>query len=216
MDKETILKKTEKFAKDTMQNQEGGHDWWHVYRVCNIAEHIAKKEKADLYVVKLAAYLHDIKDWKFADRDDEGVEAADKWLKSIGADKYVIEHVCRIIKTLSFKGLGVETPMDTLEGKIVQDADRLDALGAIGIMRAASYGGCKGRELYNPDIKPAVHNSFKEYKASKSTTINHFYEKLLHLKDRMNTATARRIAEPRHDYMVRFLDQFLDEWAMKK
>jgi uncharacterized protein len=190
-----------------------GHDWWHVQRVWQVAKQIAVEEAADLTVVELAALLHDIADWKFHDGDESaGPRAARDWLSQYELAPQVVEHVCTIIATLSFKGANVPTPMDSLEGCIVQDADRLDAVGAIGIARAFAYGGHKGRAMYDPQTPPEPHQSFEAYKRNSGPTINHFYEKLLLLKERMNTRTARRIAEERHAFMESFIQQFFREW----
>lgn len=207
-----IIQKTATYVKKTMP-KEGSHDWWHVYRVWKTATSIAKKEGADLFVVQLAALLHDIADWKFHGGDEAiGPALAKQWLEKLHVDKDIISHVCRIIKDMPFKGAAVESRMKTLEGAVVQDADRLDAMGAIGIARTFAYSGYKGREIYNPSIKPKAHKTFAQYKDSKAPTINHFYEKLLLLKDRMNTKTAKRIAEKRHKFMEQFLKNFFEEW----
>lgn len=199
--------------KQFLSSDSTGHDWWHVYRVWQNALHIGKEENADMLIVELAALLHDIADWKFHGGDEKaGSRAAREWLMSQSVDETIIGHVCQIIEDLSFKGAGVPTAMKTPEGMVVQDADRLDALGAIGIARTFAYGGHKGQEIYNPEISPTLHQSFEEYKNSKGTTINHFHEKLLLLKDLMNTQTGRTMAEQRHDYLVRFLEQFHLEW----
>ncbi|MCG8373383.1 MAG: HD domain-containing protein, partial [Balneolales bacterium] len=174
-----LLRHTEAYVRKKLEGEGTGHDWWHIHRVRNTAISIAKEENADLFVVELAALLHDIADHKFHDGDDTvGPRVAKNWLESLGIEQEIINHVCEIIKDLSFKGAGVETPMRTLEGKAVQDADRLDAIGAIGIARAFAYGGHKNRELYNPEIPPNKHNSFEAYKKDTGPTINHFYEKL--------------------------------------
>src|SRR5688500_14539831 len=170
---------------------------------------IAREEGADLFVVELAALLHDVADWKFAGGDHEaGPRAARRWMESVAARPATADHVCEIIAGLSFKGAGVATPMRSLEGQIVQDADRLDALGAIGIARTFAYGGHKGQAMHDPALPPQLHDSFEAYKTNVGTTINHFYEKLLLLKDRMNTATGKRLAAGRHTYMEQFLEQF--------
>jgi len=190
-----------------------GHDWWHVYRVWKNAIHIGKQESVDIFVVELAALLHDVADWKFHNGNDEiGPQVAKEWLESLGVSVDTVSHVCQIIKDISFKGAGVVTAMKTTEGMVVQDADRLDALGAIGIARTFAYGGSKNREMYNPDINPEMHTSFEQYKNSQGTSINHFYEKLLLLKELMNTATAKQIAEKRHAVMEDYLAQFYREW----
>ncbi|MBA3064551.1 HD domain-containing protein, partial [Candidatus Woesearchaeota archaeon] len=188
MNQNEIIKRTADYVKSKLDGEGSGHDWWHIYRVWKTAIEIGKKESADLFVVQLAALLHDIADWKFHSGDDSvGPKLAREWLEKLDVDENIISHVCKIIKQVSFKGAGVKSKIKTKEGMVVQDADRLDALGAIGIARAFAYCGHKGREIYNPDIKPEKHESFEQYKKSKGTTINHFYEKLLLLKDLMNT-----------------------------
>ena len=213
MEKELIVVQTADFMKSELTGEGSGHDWWHVYRVWKNAIQIAKREEVDLFVVELAALLHDIADWKFNDgNEDIGPQLAREWLESLNVDETEIANVCQIIQDISFKGSGVVTNMKTQEGKIVQDADRLDAMGAIGIGRAFAYGGSKGREMYNPDLKPEKHNSFEQYKKSQGSSINHFYEKLLLLKELMNTDTAKKIAEKRHAVMLNYLNDFFQEW----
>jgi uncharacterized protein len=208
-----IIDRTTDHVRQLLSGEGSGHDWFHVQRVCRTALRIGREEGADLYIVELAALLHDVADWKFSGGDHEaGSHAAQRWLKSLDVPANVTEHVCDIIATLSFRGAGVETPMRTLEGRCVQDADRLDALGAIGIARAFAYGGSKGRALYDPDIPPVPHASFEAYKKNTGPTINHFYEKLLLLKDRMTTATGQRLAAERHAVLERYLEQFFAEW----
>ncbi|HET6272011.1 MAG TPA: HD domain-containing protein [Bacteroidota bacterium] len=211
-----IVEQTAAHVKQKLTGEGTGHDWWHIQRVRQMAIRIAKQENADPFRVELAALLHDIADWKFHGGDETaGPREARVWLEKIGVEKAVIDHVCEIIHDLSFKGAGVKTRMRTKEGMVVQDADRLDALGAIGIARAFAYGGHRGQELYNPDILPTLHKSFEEYKNANGTTINHFHEKLLLLKNLMNTATARALAEERHAYMEAFLARFMREWGGK-
>lgn len=212
MTNEQIIQQTADFIRKEFSDDSSGHDWWHIYRVWKNALAICKHEKADAFIVQLAALLHDLDDWKFNAAGDETPLRAKAWLESCNADSSITDNVCEIIKHISYKGAGVENKMNSLEGFIVQDADRLDAIGAIGIGRAFAYGGYKNRMMYDPDSPPQMHASFEEYKNSKSATINHFYEKLLLLKDRMNTQTAKRIAEERHLVMVKFLDQFMLEW----
>ncbi len=190
-----------------------GHDWWHVHRVWKTARRIGQAEKADLLVVELAALLHDIADWKLHDGDSTvGPKMAEDWLDSLGLDPTVSQHISQIIADISFKGADVAQPVLSLEGQVVQDADRLDAIGAIGVARAFAYGGAKGRLIYDPDVKPAEHRTAEAYLNSGGTTVNHFYEKLLLLKDRMNTATGRAIAEKRHRFIEEFLGRFFEEW----
>jgi uncharacterized protein len=211
-----IIKRTADHAAHLLSGEHTGHDWWHVYRVWQNAIYIGRDEKADMLVVELAALLHDIADWKFHGGDEKaGSRAAREWLTSQSVNITIIDHVCQIIDDLSFKGAAVRTAMKTKEGMVVQDADRLDALGAIGIARAFAYGGHKGREIYNPAISPTHHQSFEEYKKSAGTTINHFHEKLLLLKDLMNTQTGRELAEQRHEYLLSFLERFRLEWEGK-
>ena len=213
MNQEQILQKTRDFVREHLQNDATGHDWWHIFRVWKVSLQLAQEENADLFVVQLAALLHDISDWKFSGGDDQkGITISTKWLSSHGVEDDIIQHVCQIIGDISYKGAGVATPMKSVEGMVVQDADRLDAMGAIGIARAFAYGGNKGREMCNPDVKPLKHQSFEAYKKNQGTTINHFYEKLLLLKDRMNTKTGARIACERHRVMEEYLTQFMSEW----
>jgi uncharacterized protein len=214
-----LLEKTRQYVKNYLEQQQvdGGHDWWHIHRVERMALYIAQKEKADRLIVNLGGLLHDIGDYKFHRGDETvGPRLARQWLESLGVEESVIAPVCDIIETISFKGAGAgasaQSHMKTLEGKVVQDSDRLDAIGAVGIARTFAYGGHKGRELYNPNIKPQWHEDFNQYKNNRSPTINHFYEKLLLLKNRMNTDTARKIAVRRHDVMEQFLKQFYEEW----
>ena len=207
-----ILQKTAEYVKAEFQDDSSGHDWWHIYRVWKNAITICEHEKADMFIVQLAALLHDLDDWKFSESEDETPQRAKAWMESCNVDSGIIEKVCEIIWHISFKGANVENKMNSLEGFIVQDADRLDAIGAIGIGRAFAYGGYKNRPMYDPASPPQMHASFEQYRNSKSATINHFYEKLLLLKDMMNTVTAKRIAEARHKVMLRFLDQFMNEW----
>ena len=212
MNRQEILQKTAEYIKKEFADDSSGHDWWHIYRVWKNAITLCEHEGADSFIVQLAALLHDLDDWKFNDSGDETPLRAKAWLDSLSIDPVTTDRVCRIIMHISYKGAGVQNKMDSLEGCIVQDADRLDAIGAIGIARAFAYGGWKNRPLYDPDSPPQMHQTFEQYKNSKSATINHFYEKLLLLKDMMNTATAKRIAEQRHEIMVQYLDQFMHEW----
>ena len=206
--KEIILK-TAKYAETTLGREATGHDWLHVKRVWLNAKMIGKSSKADMFIVELAALLHDIADWKFHGGDSSaGPRKAEAWLQKLNIDAKSIAHVTSIIEKASFKGAKVENRIDTLEGQIVQDADRLDAIGAIGIARAFAYGGAKGREIYNPDTKPVLHNSAATYAKNTSPTINHFYEKLLLIKNLMNTKKGKLAARRRHQFMKHFLQQF--------
>jgi len=213
---EELIQRTHDYVRHCFLSESSGHDWFHIQRVWKTSIYLCECESADSVVIQLAALLHDLADWKFHSGDlDAGPRAARKWLEENGADPILTDHVCEIVGGLSFKGAGVASPMRTLEGKIVQDADRLDAMGAIGIARAFAYGGHRGRLLYDPGILPEHHDSFEAYQRSASPTLNHFYEKLLLLKDRMNTPAARAIAERRHRYMESFIKRFLDEWEGK-
>ena len=208
-----IIDKTCKFVEDKLSGDGSGHDWWHIFRVWTLAKKIDVEEKAQVEIVELGALLHDIADWKFHDGDDSiGPEIAREFLNNHDVEPNLSDSVVEIISTVSYKGAGVATPMKTLEGKIVQDADRLDAIGALGIARTFAYGGYKNRLIYHPDEKPVLHESYEDYKKNEGHTINHFYEKLLLLKERMNTNTGKRIAEGRHKFMQSFLDQFYREW----
>ncbi len=212
MEHAAIIEKTSSFVKETLKNAEGGHDWWHIFRVWVNAKRIAADEPCDLLIVELAALLHDIADSKFHGGNEEiGPEVAGKFLQSIAMDATVIEHVQQIIRHISFKSGFENISFHSKELAIVQDADRLDAIGAIGIARAFSYGGFKGREIYNPDINPDLNLSKEAYKSSNAPSINHFYEKLLLLKDKMNTAAGKRLAIQRHEFMELYLKQFYTE-----
>jgi len=217
MKEEDIIKQTAEFVKEHLGREVTGHDWWHTERVWKLALRIAREEKdVDLFVVQLAALLHDIADWKFHGGDiTVGPKLAEEWLKKLQVEEDIISHVCEIIKEMCFKGAGVKTQMRTKEGMIVQDADRLDAMGAIGIARCFATGAKLNREIYNPEIKPKLHKTFEEYKKAESPSINHFYEKLLLLKDLMNTKTAKKVAEKRHKFMKQFLDRFFKEWGCR-
>lgn len=212
MTREEIIQRTAEYVQGEFARDSSGHDWWHIVRVRKTALALCKQEGADVYTVELAALLHDLDDWKLSPSAGGRPVRAEAWLRQMGVEPARAEHICEIIAGLSFKGALVETPMRTLEGQIVQDADRLDAIGAIGIARAFAYGGHKGRLLYDPASPPQRHASFEQYQNSGSATINHFYEKLLLLKDHMNTPTAKKIAAERHAYMEQFLEQFLREW----
>ena len=208
-----IIDKTCRFVEEKLAGEGSGHDWWHIYRVWNLAKNIAEQEGANLIIVELSALLHDIADWKFHNGDDSiGPKVAEQFLTANHVERRVIDPVIEIIASISYKGAGVPTPMKTLEGKVVQDADRLDAIGALGIARTFAYGGHKNRLIYHPEEKPVLHQSFEDYKKNDGHTINHFYEKLLLLKDRMNTASGKRLAEARHEFMQAYLDQFYKEW----
>lgn len=193
--------------------ESSGHDWHHIARVRRLAVRLAEAEGAEREIVELAALVHDIADWKFTDGDEAvGPREARALLAREGADAETVDRVAEIVATISFKGAGVPTPMRTLEGRCVQDADRLDAIGAIGIARCFAYGGFRGRPLHDPDIPPTLHDSAEAYRTATGGSLNHFYEKLFLLQDRMNTAAGRRIAERRHRFMQDFVARFLAEW----
>ncbi|WP_278034416.1 HD domain-containing protein [Flavobacterium nitratireducens] len=208
-----LINNTILFVKEKLENAEGGHDWFHIERVYRNALLIAQEEKCDLQIVQLGALLHDIADSKFHNGDESiGPKIAREFLESQQLDSEKISNVIAIIENISFKGGNFEKKFSSIELDIVQDADRLDAIGAIGIARAFNYGGFKNRALYNPKIAPKLDMSTEEYKKSQAPTLNHFYEKLLLLNDKMNTTTAKKIAEERHRFMESFLAQFYAEW----
>ncbi len=216
MNRQEIIIKTESFVQDTLQGSEAGHDWSHIERVVRNARTIAAAEKADPFVVELAALLHDIADSKFHNGNEElGPERSKRFLKGLDLPAELVDHVVNIVRNVSFKNEldpSKEDRFDSIELQVLKDADRLDAMGAIGVARAFHYGGYKNRALYDPSIKPAEKQSKEQYKTSKAPTINHFYEKLLLLKDKMNTQTGRKMAEERHAFMESFLDHFYREW----
>ena len=213
MNQQQIIQKTSEFVKAVLADAEGGHDWWHIYRVWRLSKQIARTEDADPLIVELGALLHDIADSKFHDGDEEiGPRRAREFLVSMDLRDDVVVHVEQIVSNISFKGGNHVQSFKSKELDVVQDADRLDAMGAIGIARAFNYGGYKGRALYDPAIRPTLDMTREEYKKSDAPTINHFYEKLLLLKDRMNTATGRAMAERRHQFMEQYLEEFYKEW----
>ena len=217
MNTNTLIDKTILFVKATLAQAEGGHDWFHIERVYKNALLIAESEKCDVEIVQLGALLHDIADSKFHNGDESiGPKTARTFLESEKVEPTIIDHVIAIIENISFKGGKVERQFSSIELDIVQDADRLDAIGAIGIARTFNYGGFKNRALYNPEIAPNLTMTKDEYKNNEAPTINHFYEKLLLLKDKMNTQTGKQIAQDRHRYMEDFLEQFYAEWEGKK
>lgn len=213
MSEQEIIDATINYVKQELQHAEGGHDWFHIERVWKTALTIAAQENVNTLVVQLGALLHDIADSKFNDGDEEiGPVKARAYMQQQGIDDVTVQHVENIIRNISFKGGNFQAAFTSPELAVVQDADRLDALGAIGIARAFNYGGFKGRELYNPAIPPNMQMSKEEYKHSAAPTLNHFYEKLLLLKDRMNTGTGAHIAAQRHAFMESYLQQFYKEW----
>jgi uncharacterized protein len=210
-----LIDRTANHVRTVLSCDGTGHDWWHVYRVWKMAQRIGRAENVDLLVVELAALLHDIADWKLHDGDSTiGPSMAREWLIALNLAPATTEHVCHIVANISFKGAAVEQPPLSLEGQVVQDADRLDAMGAIGIARAFAFGGARGRAIYDPAMEPTEHRTPEAYLKG-THTINHFYEKLLLLKDRMNTATGRAMAEARHQFMEDYLRRFFEEWEGK-
>lgn len=213
MNKKDCIQETENFINKLLEGEGSGHDWWHIHRVRNNALNISKAYKVDEFVIEMAALLHDIADHKLHNGDEEiGPRKASEWMQSLNMDQKIQNQIVSIIKEISFSKGKIPS---TLEGKIVQDADRLDAIGAIGIARTFAYGGYKKREIYNPDIPPVQYKSLEEYKKNTNPTLNHFYEKLLLLKEMMNTGEAKNIAQQRHDFMQTFLAQFYNEWNGK-
>lgn len=201
---------TENYIRNIFENDSTGHDWWHINRVRNIALKIADSEGGNRFIIEMSALLHDVDDWKI---NVEGNSSrATKWLKNIKTADSDSKKILEVIEQVSFKGAGVKNEANNIEAKIVQDADRLDAIGAIGIARTFAYGGSKQRPIYIPEIKPTLHEDFDSYKKTTAPTINHFYEKLLLLKNRLNTKTAIEIAKNRHTFMETFLEQFFKEW----
>lgn len=212
MDKDVILKETKSFVKNKLYKEGSGHDWFHIKRVYNLATYICENEGGDEFIIKMTSLLHDIDDWKFSNNN----KTTESFLKSISVDEESIYKIMNIITTMSYKGGVINSYQNNLEGKIVQDADRLDAMGAIGIARAFTYGGSKNILMYNPHIKPKNFQNLDEVKNLDNHTINHFYEKLLKLKDLINTDTAKQIAEERHRFMEIYLDEFYYEWNFNK
>lgn len=212
MKKKDLRAKAERFAKNMLRDAEGGHDWNHIERVVENAKKILKKEKANKHIVMLGILLHDIADPKFHDRDEtKGPKISKAFLKEVNVKPGTIKKVMEIVNGISYKGGFNKNKDKSLELQVAQDADRLDAIGAIGIARAFNYGGFSGRKIYDPTQSPKDYQNVEEYRKSDSSTINHFYEKLLKLKDKMNTKTGRKLAKKRHDFMVVFLEQFLKE-----
>jgi uncharacterized protein len=213
MSHQEVLNNTLLFVKQTLENAEGGHDWFHIERVYNNALLIAESEVCDPIVVKLAALLHDIADSKFHNGDESiGPKTAKIFLETQKVDELALQHILKIIENISFKGGKTQRTFSSIELDIVQDADRLDAIGAIGIARTFHYGGYKNRVIYDPNIEPNLQMTQDEYKNSQAPTLNHFYEKLLLIKDKMNTQTGKQMALERHQFMVTFLAQFYAEW----
>ena len=204
------ISKTVNYIQAVFSGEGTGHDWWHIFRVKQLALKIAIKEGGNLFRIEMAALLHDLDDWKLS--ENSGTLKSKIWLNKLELSENDTEQILTIIEQVSFKGAGVTTAASTIEAQIVQDADRLDAMGAIGIARTFAYGGSKNRLIYHPEISPVLHQSFEEYKKTTAPTINHFYEKLLLLKNRLNTATAKEMGEKRHSFMEIYLAQFFAEW----
>jgi len=210
----SLVERVADHVKAKFLSESSGHDWYHILRVWRLARQIAVAEGANREVAELGALLHDIADWKFHGGDEAiGPREAERLLLQEGAPDKIIDAVVHIVASVSFKGAGVRNEMRSLEGLCVQDADRLDAIGAIGIARCFAYGGYDGRQIHDPDVPPVVHQTAADYKSARGASINHFHEKLLLLKDRMNTASGRALAEERHRYMEDFVRQFLREWG---
>ncbi|MFC5446919.1 HD domain-containing protein [Paenibacillus aestuarii] len=210
-----ILQAAEALVKEKLERDSSGHDWWHIYRVVQTTKRIAAMEGADSFVCELAALLHDVADEKLNPDPAAAQRELEHWLAASGTPAAQVQHVLEIISTMSFKG-GARPPMRTLEGQVVQDADRLDAIGAVGISRVFAYSGWKGRPIHDPSVTVREHMTEAEYRSGNDTAINHFYEKLLKLKELMNTAYARKMAEERHNFMEQYLTQFYAEWEGEK
>lgn len=215
MREEIMIDNTKTFVKDKLFGEGSGHDWFHIERVYNMAKYIGEMEGADSFVVEMTALLHDIDDWKFSDGNETETTVTEEFLRSIDVSSEDRDKIISIIKTMSYKGGVVDSSQGTIEGMVVQDADRLDAIGAIGIARTFAYGGSKNRIMYDPDVKPMDFKSLDEVKCEDNHTVNHFYEKLLKLKDLMNTDTAKVIAKRRHKFMEDYLKEFYYEWEFK-
>ncbi|MGN1400204.1 MAG: HD domain-containing protein [Bacillus sp. (in: firmicutes)] len=211
MDRQKQILITRQHVARKLRAEESGHDWWHIHRVTEMAIRLAQEEKADMFICQMAALLHDLADEKVVGDEAQGLREVEAWLKEIGMEQADVVHIMDIISSLSFKG-GGRLPMETLEGKVVQDADRLDALGAIGIARTFAFAGSRGQIIHDPDLFPKEIMTEAEYKRRDSTAINHFYEKLLKLQGLLNTEAGKRVARERHAFMQLYLDRFFKEW----
>lgn len=209
-----IIEDTKQMVRQRLLNEGTGHDWYHIERVWKMAIHLAEKEKANLFVVELAALLHDLIDDKLVANKEEAIQEVMYWLEGVGVSSSDSEKILEIIETISFKG-GNTRKLHTIEAQLVQDADRLDAIGAIGIARCFAYAGSKGSPLFDPELSVREEMTEKQYREGKSSAVHHFYEKLLKLKDLMNTESAKAIAEERHAFMEEYLTQFFNEWEGK-
>lgn len=216
MDHKKIILSTEEYIANEFGAEGSGHDWFHINRVRNMAVRIGIQEKCDLFITEMAALLHDLDDWKISGAETASLTKTEMWLSKVNFDPDVAAKILQVIHEVSYKGAKTETPVSSVEAAVVQDADRLDAMGAIGIARTFSYGGHKNRLIYHPEVPVDLHDDFQAYKKSDAPTINHFYEKLLLLKERMNTSTALSIAEGRHQFMIDYLSQFFDEWKANR
>lgn len=216
MDERKMIAETAGYVAREFATESSGHDWFHVDRVRRLALMIGEKEGSDPFVTEMAALLHDLDDWKIAGKDSRSLKKAEEWLTRMQVSHAQSKAILEVIEEVSFKGAGIQTPVRSLEAAVVQDADRLDAIGAIGIARTFAYGGHKNRLIYDPAVAPVMHDDFQAYQSSTAPTVNHFYEKLLLLKERMNTKTAIALARQRHQFMEIFLEQFYDEWEAKK
>ena len=205
-----VLEKTEKFIQNYFEGEGTGHDWWHIYRVRKMALKLAQTEGGDVYIIEMAALLHDLDDWKL--NGSAKGSKTEEWLNQLNVSKEEVVRIVEVIEQVSFKGARVKNNAISVEAQIVQDADRLDAIGAIGIARTFAYGGSKNRLIHHPEAKPVLHETFEAYKKNAAPTINHFYEKLLLLKELMNTNSAKEIAKVRHRFMEDYLAQFYAEW----
>lgn len=215
MELKKIIAETERFISTELAMEGSGHDWFHVDRVRRLALLIGEKEGSEPFITEMAALLHDLDDWKIAGQENEPLQRAKEWLEQMQVAMGQRMAILNAIEDISFKGANVSTPVRSKEAAVVQDADRLDAMGAIGIARTFAYGGHKKRLIYDPAVHPVMHDDFQAYKNSMAPTVNHFYEKLLLLKGRMNTHTALQLAEKRHQFMEIFLEQFFNEWNAK-
>jgi len=213
----TLIERIGEMVKNAFEGEGTGHDWFHIDRVRKVALKLAESEGANMEVVELAALLHDIADHKFHDNDlSAGPAKARELILEYGGSPELADRVGTIISETSYKGAGVETPVSSIESAVVQDADRLDAIGAIGVARTFAYGGSTNQPIYDPELQPVLHNDFEAYAKTRTSTINHFYEKLLLLKERINTESGKRMADERHDFMQSFLDQFHAEWEGRR
>ena len=215
MDRIKIIQKTATFIACEFASEGSGHDWFHVDRVRRLALRIGRTEGSEPFITEMSALLHDLDDWKMTGTNSHFPSKANKWLTDMEVEADIATLILKVIEDVSYQGAGTETPVRSVEAAVVQDADRLDAMGAIGIARTFAYGGHKSRLIYDPAVAPVMHPDFQSYKNSTAPTVNHFFEKLLLLKDRMNTMTAKSIAEQRHWFMESYLKQFFNEWEAK-